>query len=109
MTQFPFAAQIEPAPGQALFAQQGRPVMPQATQTPPSLHTVSIALHCLLAQQARFSPPQAVPVLVPVLVPVPVAVPLPLPLGPSTTGGASGAGPLASGRGISAGIQQVPA
>jgi hypothetical protein len=93
MTQFPFAAQIEPAPGQTLFAQQGRPVMPQATQTPLSLHTVSIALHCLLAQQARFSPPQAVPVL------VPVAVLLPLLPGPSTTGDASG---------ISAGIQHLP-
>jgi hypothetical protein len=80
--------QIEPTPGQTLLAQQGRPVMPQATQTPLSLHTVSTALHCLLAQQTRLSPPQAVPVSVPTsFAPVP---------GPSLVWAASGPGSLAS-------------
>jgi hypothetical protein len=86
----PAALQIEPTPGQALLAQQGRPVMPQATQTSVSLHTVSTALHCLLAQQARLSPPQAVPVSVP----VPTSLPL-LP-GPSLAWAASSPGSLAS-------------
>jgi hypothetical protein len=93
-------------PEQTLLAQQGRPVMPQASQVKP-LHTVPFAVHTLLAQQTWFNSPQAVPVAVPVPVPVAVPVPVPLPLAPVLVPGLV-AVPLPLPVGMSAAIQHVP-